>query len=104
VSNLVLSRKAGEKIMIGAHIEVMVAEIRGDKVRLSVRAPRELRVDREEVRRSIEARGFRRTEELLEARDLALVARETGYLPQVTGALLRSQTEAASDEGNNHDA
>lgn len=51
---LVLSRKAGEKIIIGADIMVMVTEIRGDKVRLGVDAPRDVQVDRPEVRKSKE--------------------------------------------------
>jgi len=52
---LVLSRKAGEKIIIGTDIMVMVTEIRGDKVRLGVDAPRDVQVDRPEVRKSKEA-------------------------------------------------
>ena len=46
---LVLSRKKDEKIVIGDNITVMVIEIRGDKVRLGIEAPREVSVHREEV-------------------------------------------------------
>lgn len=49
---LVLSRKTSEKIVIGNSIEVMVVEIQAGKVRLGVHAPRELPIDRAEVRES----------------------------------------------------
>lgn len=45
---LVLSRKRSESIMIG-EVEVMVVQIRGDKVRLGIAAPPEVPVDRMEV-------------------------------------------------------
>jgi len=46
---LVLSRKKDEKIVIGDNISIMVVEIRGDKVRLGIDAPREVSVHRREV-------------------------------------------------------
>jgi carbon storage regulator len=46
---LVLSRKKDEKIVIGDNITVMVIEIRGDKVRLGIEAPKEITVHRQEV-------------------------------------------------------
>jgi len=46
---LVLSRKKDEKIVIGDNITLMVIEIRGDKVRLGIDAPRDVSVHREEV-------------------------------------------------------
>jgi len=46
---LVLSRKKDEKIVIGDNITLMVIEIRGDKVRLGIDAPRDIAVHREEV-------------------------------------------------------
>ena len=54
---LVLTRKRDEKIIIGDDIVIAVVEIRGDKVRLGIEAPRDIRVDREEVREDIERRG-----------------------------------------------
>ena len=50
---LVLSRKKDEKIIIGDKITVMVIEIRGDKVRLGIDAPRDVTVHREEVYEAI---------------------------------------------------
>jgi len=46
---LVLSRKKDEKIVIGDNISIMIVEIRGDKVRLGIEAPREISVHRREV-------------------------------------------------------
>ena len=46
---LVLSRKKDEKIVIGDNVSIMVVEIRGDKVRLGIDAPRDVSVHRREV-------------------------------------------------------
>jgi carbon storage regulator len=46
---LVLSRQRDETIMIGDSIEVTVVDIRGDKVRLGINAPKEISVHRKEV-------------------------------------------------------
>lgn len=46
---LVLSRQRDETVMIGDDIEVTVVDIRGDKVRLGITAPKEISVHRKEV-------------------------------------------------------
>ena len=46
---LVLSRKKDEKIVIGDNISIMIVEIRGDKVRIGIDAPRDVSVHRREV-------------------------------------------------------
>lgn len=46
---LVLSRKKNESIVINNDITIVIVEIRGDKVRLGVEAPREVPVHRQEV-------------------------------------------------------
>jgi carbon storage regulator len=46
---LVLSRKKDESIVINNDITIVVVEIRGDKVRLGVEAPKEVPVHRREV-------------------------------------------------------
>jgi len=50
---LVLSRKKNESIIIDGRITVHVIEIRGDKVRLGVDAPKEVPVHRKEVYEAI---------------------------------------------------
>lgn len=51
---LVLSRKKDEKIVIGDHITLMVIDIRGDKVRLGIEAPKDVAVHRQEVYEAIQ--------------------------------------------------
>ncbi|MDG2131540.1 MAG: carbon storage regulator CsrA [Fuerstiella sp.] len=46
---LVLSRKKSESIVINDDVVVTVIEVRGDKVRLGIKAPREIPVHRKEV-------------------------------------------------------
>lgn len=46
---LVLSRKKNESIVINSDITITVVEIRGDKVRLGIDAPKEIPVHRREV-------------------------------------------------------
>jgi len=46
---LVLSRQKDESIMIGDSIKVIVTDIRGDKVRIGIVAPRKIPVHRKEV-------------------------------------------------------
>lgn len=46
---LVLSRQRDETIMIGDEIELTIVDIRGDKVRIGIKAPSEIPVHRKEV-------------------------------------------------------
>jgi len=46
---LVLSRKTGEAIRLGADIEISVLEVRGDTVKLGIAAPRSVHVWRKEI-------------------------------------------------------
>jgi carbon storage regulator len=50
---LVLSRKKNESIIINNDITITVVEIRGDKVRLGIVAPKEVPVHRQEVYEAI---------------------------------------------------
>lgn len=54
---LVLSRKKNESIVINNDITIVVVEIRGDKVRLGVEAPKEVPVHRREVYDAIHRAG-----------------------------------------------
>ena len=51
---LILSRKRDEQIVIADNIVVTVLEIRGDKVRLGIEAPREVPVHRSEIHELIQ--------------------------------------------------
>jgi len=46
---LVLTRKPDQSIMVGTEIEITVLEVRGEQVRLGIRAPRNVTVHRKEV-------------------------------------------------------
>jgi carbon storage regulator len=46
---LVLSRQKDESIMIGENVEITIVDVRGDKVRLGITAPKEIPVHRREV-------------------------------------------------------
>jgi carbon storage regulator len=50
---LVLSRKKNESIVIDDRITITVVEIRGDKVRLGIEAPRDVPIHRSEVYEAI---------------------------------------------------
>jgi carbon storage regulator len=54
---LVLSRKKNESIIINDNIVVTVIEIRGDKVRLGIEAPKDVTVHRREVYEAIHGQG-----------------------------------------------
>lgn len=53
---LVLTRKKNEVIIIGDDVRITVVDIRGDKVRIGIEAPRDVDVHREEVYKEIHAR------------------------------------------------
>lgn len=46
---LVLTRKHNQSIMIGSNIEIMVVEIRGDQVKIGIKAPKNVSIYRSEI-------------------------------------------------------
>ena len=52
---LVLSRKKGERIVIDGNIVITVVDVRGDKVRLGIEAPRDVPIHRSEVQAAIQS-------------------------------------------------
>ncbi len=52
---LVLTRRANESIMIGDDIVITVLDVRGDQIRIGIRAPRSVAVHREEVYAELQA-------------------------------------------------
>jgi len=53
LTRLILTRKEQESIIIGPNIRITVLEIDRNKVRLGIEAPKEVRIDREEVYRAM---------------------------------------------------
>lgn len=50
---LVLSRKKGQRIVVGENVVFTIVDIRGDKVRVGIEAPRDVPAHREEVAKRI---------------------------------------------------
>lgn len=68
---LVLSRQRDETIMIGDEIEITVVDIRGDKVRLGINAPRQIQVHRKEVYEAIRRENAAAAGEKINSGDLS---------------------------------
>lgn len=51
---LVLSRQKDESIIIGDDVEITIVDVRGDKVRLGITAPRNITVHRKEIYEAIQ--------------------------------------------------
>jgi carbon storage regulator len=50
---LVLTRKAGERIVIGDDIVVTILDVRGDGIRIGIDAPKGVKIQREEVLQAV---------------------------------------------------
>jgi len=50
---LILSRRIGEKLIIGENVTVTILAVKGNQVRIGIDAPRDVRVDREEIHQRI---------------------------------------------------
>jgi len=80
---LVLSRQIDETIMIGDNVELTIVDIRGDKVRIGIKAPANVTVHRKEVYDAIrnenqQAAAFRGELGSLRQRGSARGAKTTG--------------------------
>jgi len=51
---LVLSRQKNESIMVGDDVEITIVDVRGDKVRLGITAPKKISVHRKEIYEAIQ--------------------------------------------------
>ena len=54
---LILTRRVGEKVMIGDDVSVTVLRVKGNQVRLGVEAPKSVSVQREEIYHRIKSEG-----------------------------------------------
>lgn len=52
---LVLTRKINQTIVIGDEIEIVVLEVRGEQVRIGIKAPQSVTVHRKEIYEQIQA-------------------------------------------------
>jgi len=51
---LILTRKKGESVKIGDEIEIFITEIKGDKVRIGISAPENMKITRTELYLTVE--------------------------------------------------
>lgn len=58
---LVLTRKTGEKIVIGDDITITILDVRGDGIRIGIDAPRGIKIQREEVLLAVAEANFAAT-------------------------------------------
>lgn len=57
---LILTRRIGETVNIGDHIQVTILGVRGNQVRIGIEAPKDVPVHREEIYERIKAEGAHR--------------------------------------------
>ena len=98
---LVLTRRANQSIMIGHEIVVTVLEVRGDQVRLGIKAPRSIDVHREEIFAQLQQANrdaVRSTSENIDLEDLpARRRRARGHAARRSS---RRQVSAAQSSAN----
>jgi carbon storage regulator len=51
---LILTRRIGEKLIVGGNVTVTILSIRGNQIRMGIDAPREVKVHREEIYQKIQ--------------------------------------------------
>jgi carbon storage regulator len=91
---LVLSRRVGEKLLIGDDIVITIIDTRGDGVRIGIDAPRSMRVNRAEVVEAVQASNLAAV-----AADDDAQAALIALVTQQTQAPDASTPEATPDEG-----
>lgn len=73
---LVLSRQKDESIMIGDDVKITIVDVRGDKVRIGISAPKEIPVHRIEIYDAIQREKKEKTEHTKEPSDKTAAAQE----------------------------
>jgi carbon storage regulator len=61
---LVVTRRIGERIMIGPDVSLTILAVQGHQVRIGIDAPRDVAIYREEIYQKIKAEGGRMQEEV----------------------------------------
>ncbi|GAA1442041.1 carbon storage regulator CsrA [Leifsonia poae] len=74
---LVLTRKPGERVLIGDDIVVTILDARGDGIRIGIDAPRGVRIQRDEVIRAITEANQEATEAAASTDDAEAIIKKT---------------------------
>ena len=83
---LILTRKPGESLYIGAHIKVTFVELKGNQVRLGIEAPSDMRIFREEIYLQILEENKKAAASVNEMEGLAQLSGLTPKLPTEDGS------------------
>ena len=76
---LVLTRKPGERVLIGNDIVVTILDVRGDGIRIGIDAPRGIRIQRDEVVEAVSAANQQAREQAASSEDVeALLKKSLG--------------------------
>ena len=67
---LVLARRLNQSIMIGNDIEVVIVDIKGEQVKIGIKAPKSVSVHRAEVHKEIEEQNIEATKTKINPSDL----------------------------------
>ncbi|MFQ6036430.1 MAG: carbon storage regulator CsrA [Sedimentisphaerales bacterium] len=93
---LVLSRQRDESIMIGDDVKITIVDVRGDKVRLGIEAPKEIPVHRMEIYEAIQReKKEKQAQEQPEKQPEKTAQKEPGKEP---GKQLQQPEKAAQEE------
>jgi carbon storage regulator len=91
---LVLSRQRDESIMIGDDVEITIVDVRGDKVRLGITAPKHIPVHRREIYDAIQREKAQKSEGEVQASPVS----EAPEKPEEPAPKKNTKPEKASQE------
>ena len=91
---LVLSRQRDESIMIGDDVEITIVDVRGDKVRLGITAPKSIPVHRREIYDAIQREKAQKAEAEVHANPV----NETTEKPEEQARRKNTKSEKAPQE------
>ena len=97
---LILSRRAGESIVIGNEVVVTVLDVRGDQIRIGVQAPREVQVHREEVHQQVKRENAQAASGSAKARTLIARMPQNARRPDGGGLGQRRDDDQPGREGD----
>ncbi len=80
---LIITRRPGEKLMIGDDVVIEVMEVSGSSVRIGIAAPRSIPVYREEIYSAVKAENT------------AAASADPGQLPDPGGAAAPASTKSS---------
>lgn len=93
---LVLTRKAGERVLIGDDIVITILDTRGDGIRIGIDAPRGVNIQRDEIVRAVTEANVEATHVANDAEARLKAALGLGPAPAASPAEATAQPKAAA--------